>query len=244
MSEYQIFIDESCHLENDRQPIMAMGLIKVDKARSIELKAKFLQLMHLHKTPTELKWNTLSGSRLTLYKALIDLFKQEDGVMFRCVIVKNKANLEHKSFNNNDHDQFYYKLAYQLLKNEYVLPAADENDTRHKYQVFFDIKDTRGKERLKVLQSVLGNKFSGLSPFESFQHLHSHDNFWIQLSDFMLGAVAYKARGLHLDTSSSLAKKEILLYLEHAVGYNICDGTPPWEPKFNIFDFQIRSTKV
>ena len=160
--------------------------------------------------------------------------------VFRAVLVKNKINLDHDAFNAGDHDNFYYKMAYLALNNEYMLPKHSD-ESENNYRVFLDIKDTRGRERLITLQEVLHNKFKGQSPFVTFQHLHSHDNFWLQLSDFLLGAVTFKARGLHQNPQSSNVKKEVVTYLEQSIGYNISEGTPPWEPKFNIFDFQIQS---
>jgi hypothetical protein len=242
MSEYQLFIDESCHLENDKQTMMAMGLIRVNKANSSQLKSEFMALAHAYKTPTELKWNSISKSRLPFYQALIDLFMRDNGVLFRAITIKNKDKLDHDAYKRTHH-QFYYVVAYELLKNEYVLPMLDQNQHRHRYEVFFDFKDTRGKERLIELETVLKNKFKKQSAFVHFQHLHSHDNFWIQLTDFLLGAVTFKSRGLHLALDASPAKKEVLTYLEHAIGYSLSDGTPPWEPKFNIFDFQLKNTK-
>jgi len=242
MSEFQIFIDESCHLENDKQPVMAMGLIRVNNANNSHLKAEFLNLARSFKTPTELKWNSISRSRVPFYKALIDLFMGDNDILFRAITIKNKHKLDNATFNRS-HNQFYYVVAYELLKNEYVLPMLDENQQKHSYKVFFDFKDTRGKERLVELQTVLNNKFKNQSAYVHFQHLHSHDNFWIQLTDFLLGAVMFKSRGLYLSLDASPAKKEVLAYLEGAVGYSLADGTPPWEPKFNIFDFQLQNTK-
>lgn len=241
MNHFQIYIDESCHLEHDNHTVMAMGLIKVSEQDNQASKANFVSILRSYKNPTELKWNTLSASRLPLYRALIDAFVSEP-LLFRTVLVKNKANLDHEAFNEGDHDNFYYKLVYQALKNEYVLPAQSDQ-IGNSYRVFLDIKDTRGRERLRTLQKVLDNKFHGQSPFNSFQHLHSHDNFWLQLADFLLGAVTFKARNLHESPASSVVKKEVVAYLEQAIGYNLSEGTPPWEPKFNIFDFQIKNTK-
>ena len=242
MSHFQIYIDESCHLEHDNHAVMAMGLIKVNEDDSQALKAHFVALLKNYKNPTELKWNTLSASRLPLYRALIDAFVQEP-VVFRTVLVKNKSNLNHAAFNAGDHDNFYYKMVYLALNSEYVLPKLSD-EIENDYRVFLDIKDTRGRERLVTLQEVLHNKFKGQSPFVSFQHLHSHDNFWLQLSDFLLGAVTFKARGLHQLPNASAVKCQVVEYLEQVIGYSLNEGTPPWEPKFNIFDFQIKSTQV
>ena len=74
-----------------------------------------------------------------------------------------------------------------------------------------------------------------------FQHIHSHENEFIQLADFLMGAIAYKARNEHLKEDASQVKIAVIDYIEAKFGYNISEGTEPWESKFNIFDFQPKS---
>ena len=84
------------------------------------------------------------------------------------------------------------------------------------------------------------NKYKRESPFNFFQHIRSDENEFLQLADFFIGAITYKSRKLHKDIGSSKVKKEIIAYLEKRSGYALHDGTPPFEEKFNIFDFQIQ----
>ena len=136
-----IYIDETCHLENDNQSVMCIGYTKIDQLAYQSIKESIKSIKLKHKAPTEIKWNKLSLSRLDLYKELIDYFFKSP-IEFRCVLVKNKSNLDHEKFNRGDHNAFYYKLVYQLLNNPWVNPS----DTN--YRVILDIKDTRGKQRL------------------------------------------------------------------------------------------------
>jgi len=126
---------------------------------------------------------------------------------------------------------------YLLLYNRYV------NNKNSDYRVFLDIKDTNGRVRLNTLEEVIKNKFSSRSPFINFQNIRSHENELIQLTDFFIGAISYKARGLQNSSNSSKVKNEIIEYLERKSGYLINEGTEPWEDKFNIFDFQISSSR-
>lgn len=241
MKEFNVYIDESCHLENDKQPVMLVGCVKVQASEKIRLGQLFNEIRKSYKSPTELKWNTLSQSRLRLYTALIDAFFMETGLSFRCVLIKNKSNLDHEAFNQGDHDQFYYKVVYQLLNTPWMMPSQSGDGDLNIYKVFLDIKDTRGRERLTKLKDVFDTKHEGFSQFKSFQHLHSHDSFWIQLTDFLMGAVSYKARNADVKPAASLVKKAVVDYLEKESGYSLNQGTPPWESKFNIFDFQIKA---
>lgn len=233
---YNLYIDESCHLEHDNASVMCIGYTKIEHDAYAQIKEDLKAIKLSFKSPTELKWSKLSYSRLPLYKALIDYFFETD-IQFRAVLVKNKKHLDHASFNRGDHNAFYYKMVYQLLYNPYV------NNGDNQYRVFLDIKDTRGKERLLELDKYLKRKYHDNSPFVYLQHIRSHENELLQLTDFFIGAITYKARGEHLKENASAIKKEVLEYLEQKSGYLLDEGTEPWVAKFNIFDFQISAAK-
>ena len=228
------YIDESCHLEHDHFPVMCIGYIKVPKEQTEEMKQCIKAIKRRHNILHEIKWNTISNTHIDMYKELIDYFF-DSNMEFRCILVKYKDRLDNLSFNNGEHDNFYYKMIYYLLVNPYTNPSAMNN-----YRVFLDIKDTKGRAKLNKIQEVFSNKFHGKSPFLSFQHIRSHESQFIQLADFFIGAVTYKARGLHLKKDGSLAKKELINYIEMKSGYVLDEGTEPGEIKFNIFDHQPR----
>ena len=234
---YSLYIDESCHLEHDGCSVMCIGYTKVEYAQYQEVKESIIKIKLKHKATTELKWSKLSMSRLPFYKELIDFFFSNE-IMFRCVLVKNKKNLDHKTFNRGDHDAFYYKVIYLLLNNEYINPKKNE-----KYRVILDIKDTRGSERLSELKNWLCQKNGGNSSFQYFQNIRSNENELLQLTDFFIGAITYKSREEDKKPNASKIKIAVIEYLEKKSGYYLNEGTIPWEPKFNIFDFQISSSK-
>lgn len=233
---YNLYIDESCHLEHDGCSVMCIGYTKIEYEKYPIVKETIKKIKLKHKTATEIKWSKLSMSRLPLYKELIDFFCSS-AITFRCVLVKNKSNLDHATFNRGDHNAFYYKMIYLLLNNKYIIPT-DEN-----YRVILDIKNTKGRESLTELDKCLINKNEGNSPFRYFQHIRSLENELLQLTDLFIGAIAYKSRKEHQKTNTSKVKCEVIDYLEMKTGYALDDGTIPWEPKFNIFDFQISSSK-
>lgn len=232
-----IYIDESCHLEHDDLSLMCIGYTKIDASLYTKYKEDIKAIKLKHHTPTEIKWNKLSMSRIELYKELIDYFFLHD-IQFRAILVKNKKQLDHERF-KKDHHSFYYSLVFLLLRNPYV------NFSENQYKVILDIKDTRGKERLRNLYIRLRkeyhNKYQQESPFHFFQHLRSEENIFLQLTDLFIGAITYKARKEHENENASHVKKEIVNYLEQKSGYVLDDGTNPFEEKFNIFDFRIQT---
>ncbi len=233
---YSIYVDESCHLEHDGFPIMCIGYTKIEYKQYPVIKSAIKEIKLRHKSATEIKWSKLSMSRLPLYKEIIDFFFSS-GIEFRCVLVKNKGNLDHETYNRGDHNAFYYKIIYLLLNNKYTNPKDE------KYRVILDIKDTRGRQRLSELDKCLINKNEGNSPFKYFQNIRSHENELLQLTDLFIGAIAYKTRKEHEKENASKVKCEVIDYLEKRSGYHLDEGTIPWEHKFNIFDFQISSSK-
>ncbi len=236
MSKFNFYIDESCHIEHDLSNVMCIGYTKVEDSQILQLKDGIKAIKAKHGILHELKWNTISNTKLDMYKELIDYFF-DSPIDFRCLLVKYKDRLNHQAYNQGSHDNFYYKMVFHLLSNVWINPNSDE------YRVFLDIKDTNGREKLNMIEDVFENKYHGSSPFKTFQHIRSHEVQFIQLTDIFIGAVTYKARGLGEKENASPAKKELVRYIEEKSGYTIDEGTEPWETKFNIFDHQSRKSK-
>lgn len=224
-----IYIDESCHLEYDKYPVMSIGYIKIDKTKYFDLSNGIKQIKIKHHSPMEIKWNKVSSSRIELYKELIDFFF-DNKMEFRCVRIVNKNIIDNEQFNQKDHDVFYYKAAFYLLRFNV--------EGNNYYRVFMDIKDSFGKKRLNVLSKIL-NKVCN-NKFIHFQHIRSHENQFIQLTDLFIGAITYSYRNDINKTSK--VKKEIISYIEDKSGYKLTQGTPSSELKFNIFDFHLRES--
>ncbi len=230
---HKIFVDESCHLENDHKSVMCVGQIRVPQDKYDEYKNEIKAIKLKHNSPFELKWNTASKSRIPLYKELIDYFFEKD-LSFRAVLIKYKNNLDHDQYNQGSHDNFYYKMIYYLLYNPY------QRYEGLKIAVYLDIKDSHGRGKLKKLKEILHNKFYSDSPFIYFQNISSDESVFLQLVDLFIGAIEYKAQALDKKENASAAKIEIIKYLEEKSHYSIDEGTEPWETKFNIFDHQPR----
>lgn len=233
MSKFNFYIDESCHIEHDLSNVMCIGYMKVAESEMLKIKEEIKAIKASHGILHELKWNTISNTKLDMYKELIDHFFAST-IDFRCVLVKYKNKLNHVEYNQGSHDVFYDKMVFYLLANVWLNPSSDE------FRVFLDIKDTKGREKLNKIDEIFTNKYHNNSPFKTFQHIHSHESQFIQLVDIFIGAVTYKARGLCDIESGSPAKKELVRYIEEKSGYSIDEGTEPWETKFNIFDHQSR----
>lgn len=228
-----IYCDESCHLLNDHINIMTLGAIHVPQNITRELSLKIRDIKKKYNCLGELKWTKVSMKKIDYYTSLIDLFMSESDLNFRSLIVHNKESLDHETYNEDDHDLFYYKMYYELLRN------IIENSPDDCFNIYVDIKDTRGFLKVHKLHEVLKNKFYDYSSskVKKIQQIRSHESNILQLCDFLLGAVTYNNRGLN----NSPAKVRIAQYLSDKSGYNLNYTTPPWEVKFNLFHFSPRT---
>lgn len=224
---YNLFVDESCHLVHDGAPVMVLGYVKVPQADYRRLFDQLKALKAAHGVKNELKWSRFSAKRLPLYMAMVDLFCQE-AIQFRCILVNHKSRLRDDDMNQGSADNFYYKMAYYLLR-----PNTGEDN----YRAFFDTKDTRGRDKLRKIREVLRNFNLGEERFVQLQHLRSHENPFFELTDLLIGAVAYNARLAAGNVPSNAARIEFIHYLQRRTQSRLDQGTPPYAYKFNIFNF-------
>lgn len=225
-TEYNIYCDESCHLENDGIKPMALGSIWCPKSERENIFQRLRDLKTKHNLPStcELKWNAVSPSKIKYYHDVVDYFFDNSDLHFRTLIVPDKTLLNHKAFHQT-HDNFYYKMYFDLLKT--IL------DPKCAYEIYLDIKDTQGQEKVERLQQFLCNSAYDFERrmLRKVQQVRSHEVELIQLTDFFTGAICYAHRGLE----TSLAKQELLSQIRKRSGYSLLKSTLYKEDKVNIF---------
>ena len=232
-----IYCDESCHLQNDKQSVMALGAIICPESKKDELfkriddiKKKYNLLpKHLkdpkeNRTYYEIKWNKVSKSQLSFYNEIIDLFFTEIDLSFRVLVVPDKSILDYERFGHT-HDTFYYKMYFSMLKT-ILQPNFCHN-------IYIDVKDTRSREKVHKLEEVLRNSKYDFDKqiINKIQQVRSHEVELVQLADFFTGAVSYVNRGL----KSSGAKNELIELIRTKTGYSLTKSTLIKEKKFNVF---------
>lgn len=227
MSEiFNIYCDESCHLENDRQPLMVLGAVwcPIEKSREIAVRVREIKKKYNLSDKYEIKWSKVSPSKLEFYLEILDYFLDDDDLHFRALVVPDKTKLRHDLYKQT-HDVFYYKMFFNLLK---VILDPDNC-----YRIYFDIKDTNSSERLAKLHDVLCNSIYDFDSkvIERLQAVRSHEVEQIQLSDFLTGIISYVNRGL----GDSQAKLSLIERLRQRSGYSLTKTTLLREDKVNIF---------
>lgn len=227
MTEYNIYCDESCHLEHDRQPIMVIGGIWCPKDATRQISAEIREIKIRHEAEGELKWTRVSHSREAYFLELVDYFFRTPALYFRCLVVDDKSKLNHDYFNMGSHDSFYYKIYFYMLRNILKL--------EYRYNIYLDIKDTRSAQKIAILKDVLCNNVYDFTQqmIGNIQNIHSHESEMLQLADLFIGAVSYNNRNL----AGSDAKKNVVQRIMTHAGQNLSRTSPPWVDKFNLFIF-------
>ena len=229
---YNIYCDESCHLEHDGIKPMLLGCIwcPEDKKDSIFQRLREIKVRNGIKPHCELKWNAVSPSKVSYYLDLVDYFFDNSELHFRALIVQDKSKLDHKAYGQS-HDQFYYKMYFDLLKT-IIAP-------QNKYNIYIDIKDTKGQRKVERLRDVLCNNAYDFNKevVARVQQVRSHEVELVELADFFTGALGY----VHRDLTTSEAKLTIIEKIRQKTGYTLKMSTLVREEKFNIFIWKGRT---
>lgn len=223
---FNIYCDESCHLENDGQPVMVLGALACpeDQARPLSLQIRELKRKHKLADDFEIKWAKVSPAQLDFYLELVELFFAAENLSFRGLVVPNKEVLRHAEFQQT-HDNWYYKMYYLLLR---PIPKPPSQ-----YRIYLDIKDTQGARKVRELESYLQNgvrDFSG-DMVAGIQQAHSRELAGMQLADLLIGALSYLHR--HLNTSP--AKLALIERIKQRSGLTLQWSTAPGRKKFDLF---------
>lgn len=236
MSEiFNIYCDESCHLENDGQPSMVLGALwcPLDKTREIAIRLREIKRRHSLAPSFEVKWTKVSPGKKQFYLDLLDYFFDDDDLHFRGLVVPDKAKLNHTAIPGQDHDVWYYKMYFTMLK-AILSPKG-------RYRIYVDIKDSRGAEKVKKLHDVLCNNLYDFSReiVERVQLVHSHEIEQLQLADLLIGAVSYMNRGLH----SNAGKQALVDRMKQRSGYSLTKTTLFREDKVNLLRWQAQEVQ-
>lgn len=220
---FNIYCDESTHIENDRHPYMILSYISTPY-HLLKMHNKNIREMKMqHFYRGEMKWSSISKSQYPFYNEIVDYFFSND-VNFRAIVI-DKSQLDHKSF-NQDHNQFYDKMYYQLL-NKKIEPDSN-------YNIFIDIKDTKSYLKARSLKTYLERDYHNI---RTLQIVRSYESELMQLTDVLMGAINYKLRGLNKVT----AKNNIIEKIEKHCGKPLTQKTVKAENKFNLFFIDLKN---
>lgn len=231
---FNIYCDESCHLESSiitpENRFMVLGgvVCSINSKAAVFRRIKDIKkdngLSHL----SEMKWTKVSHTKLTAYKDLLHYFFDCTELSFRTVVI-DKKQLCH-SDHHQTHDQFYYKMYWQMLE-WFIEPS-------NCYYIYLDIKDTQGVTKVKKLREVLCNSRHDFKQevVARIQEVRSHEIALMQLTDLLVGAVSYANR--YPEGGRSIAKQELVSLIKKRSGASLLLSTSLGARKFNIFRWE------
>jgi len=229
--EFNIYCDESCHLENDPHPVMVLGAVWCphEKVREISVRIREIKRKYNLGPEFEMKWTKVSPARVDFYQEIIDYFFDDDDLHFRAMVACDKSKLQHQRF-AQDHDDWYFKMYFDMLK---VLLKPDA-----RFDIYLDIKDTRSAGKVARLHDVLSNNLYDFdrSIVRRVQTVRSHEVQILQLADILIGAVGYVNRAIQTST----AKLALVERIRHRSGYSLTQTTLYREEKTNLFLWRPR----
>jgi len=220
---FNIYCDESCHLENDHKSHMLLGCISSAYNQVKRHTDRVKELKKKHNFYGEIKWSNVSNSQLQFYKELIDYFFDTD-LMFRAVIV-DKAKINNAA-HGQDFDDFYYKMYYYLLSHN--------KNSQYTYNVYLDIKDTLSAFKVNKLKEILNTKYG---VFRNVQNIRSHESVMMQLADLIMGALSYN---LNNEDKKVTAKIQIIDRIKKHAPKGLESNSTLSDNKLNLFFIELR----
>ena len=223
---YNVYCDESCHLEHDQQQVMVLGAVWCprEKAKETNIAIRGIKQQYGVSTSFEIKWTKVSQAKQAFYIDLVNFFFDNIDLHFRALIVPDKAILQHELYQQS-HDTWYYKMYFDMLK------VILEPDAR--YRIYLDIKDTRSADKTAKLHDVLCNNMYDFQRqiIENVQTVRSHEVEILQLADLLIGSISYVNRGL----TTNSAKIAIIDRIRERSGYSLTHTNLLRENKLNLF---------
>lgn len=219
---FNIYCDESCHLENNYKNFMFLGSVSCAYPQIKRNCKRIDELKKEHNFYAEIKWTKVSHSKLRFYLDLVDYFFDTD-LKFRAIGI-DKSKINNADFAQT-YDVFYYKMYYRLLHYK-INPF-------YSYNVYLDIKDTLSAWKVRKLREILNIK-SGV--FRNVQNIRSHESLLMQLADFLMGAISYN---INDSEHKNIAKMQIIEKIKrHAKMPDL--GKTNYNDKLNLFFIELK----
>lgn len=236
---FNIYCDESCHLENDGLRVMVLGGVwcPTEKRRAIAIRIREIKARHRLPAHFEIKWTKVSPAKKDFYLDLVDYFFDDDDLRFRGILIPDKGVLDHASYGQS-HDDWYYKMFFRLLE-----PIIDPKCGHY---IYLDIKDTRSERKRARLEQILrSSRYDQAGRIiRRVQQIRSHESEILQLADLLIGAVSFfnrrpgPATGDPSMARISAAKDWLVNRIHKRSGKRLDQSTWLRESKFNLFRWE------
>jgi hypothetical protein len=196
--------------------------------------------------PREIAWSEFTGRDLETYKRVIDAFftfrrrlqtRDIDRIRFYCSIVNCRVKGRRYSGKRGElpfNREIYYHCLSIARKNR-----------RNLFHVYPDDRETSmDMERLRLITNRGIRRDRGETrewPFRRLRFRKSHEFQALQVSDILIGAVAYKLNGHYDSPRATPERKELCDYIfeQAKAGAFVWNGGAKYKP-FHLFQINVR----
>ncbi len=231
--QVNLYCDESCHLEHDCSSVMVLGGVYCDKKLSKQINHEIMEIKKKHglAPKAELKWVKVRESTFAVYSDLIKYFFNNKNLKFRGIIA-DKTHLRHEDYNQT-HDDWYYKMYYTMLKFFFEKYGTE-------FYAYLDIKDTHSNEKCDYLLGIMQNSHSSNpdNRIMRIQPIRSEEVQIMQITDVLIGALAYTNREELQDFHQNPGKLKIIQEIENFFKQPLTKTTPKSCEKMNFLNWE------
>lgn len=229
INTFNIYCDESCHLEHDLYDVMVLGAVYCSSSekRKVFEDVRNIKINNNLSSHFEIKWTKVSKSKVDFYLELLEYFINNDNLFYRGIVANGKKHLNNSKYNDGNYDLWYYKMYFLML--QYII------NPDNMYNIMIDIKDTNGGKNVRKLKEILCNNiydFRG-EVVKRVVQINSCESEILQLADLLNGAIAYYHRRLMIQKNANQGKVKIVDKIKENFDINITSKIS--EQKFNLF---------
>lgn len=241
--KFTLICDESGTAERH----LVVGGLTVPRTNHPALTAELQELKKKSglRTDGEFKWGKVSRGYLEHYRQLLDWFfrhLQANHLRFRAHVVDTSTHA-YRQYGDGDREKAFYKVYYHMLAQSVRRLAVEEEGSN--VLVLLDDKTNRYPFRLPVLKKTLNAAFKrdlkieGLvANVEPRPSSGPHAEPLIQIVDILIGAIGYVRNGHIQRGDATVAKAEMLSFLEDRAGTRFAFDSAARAP-FNIWTFDV-----
>jgi len=230
----EVYLDES---SQTKHRYLVLGAVVLELPNNQKL-TELLLKARLPELPNgEAKWTRVSKAKLAAYKRFVDvLFDNQEIIHFHSLFV-DTSQQNHRKFNSGDHEIGFNKEIY-LLGNK-----IGEIYPEHYFHLYPDHRDTKHTpEELRLIlnrgAAKRGDKRDW--PMRRLQFRDSKEVALLQLTDVLIGSIAFQLNGHHKADDANPAKVTLAEYIMRRAGIaNIVKGTAR-RCKFSVWPRQLR----
>lgn len=158
----------------------------------------------------EFKFTDIRKESLPIYKGLIDIFFNTKNVSFSSIVF-DKKQLDLKKFFNGDYERAYGVYVARLVAN--ALESESSKGSNYIVILADDVSTSKNDRFEKVVKEKVKIRLRRNAVF-GVARLESHAITEIQMTDVLLGIVAYAYKVKFGMVKASGAKLEIVKYLQ------------------------------